>query len=116
MFAYCSLALVAQTLAQADLGVIADARRGAWHYLSFGSRLRRVEKAGLAGQLVIPEGFRHWAPLPEGVRTTPYGLDSLFAQGGVAEADLFRKVAEPDAFLHEEPAYATWSPQIHRAR
>ena len=31
------------------------------------------------------------------------------------DLDLFRPTDAPDAFLHEEPSYATWTPQIHRA-
>ena len=69
--------------------------------------------AELAGELVMPEGFRHWTPLPAGVTSTPYVLADLLPR--VADADLFRPTAAPDAFLHEEPAYATWTPQIHRA-
>jgi len=115
MYAYCSLAVVAQALARPDLAVIADARRGAWHHYTLESGLRRVAAADLAGEQVMPENFRHWAPLPEGVPTTSYRLESLLALPTVAQADLFRSVQDPDAFLHEEPAYATWSPQIHRA-
>jgi hypothetical protein len=28
---------------------------------------------------------------------------------------LFRQTEEPDAFLHEEPSYAMWTPQVHQA-
>jgi len=45
----------------------------------------------------------------------PYDLAALFALPAVADADLFRPSPAPDAFLHEEPAYAKWVPQIHRA-
>ena len=37
------------------------------------------------------------------------------ARPEVAGADLFTATNTPDAFLHEEPAYATWTPQVHRA-
>ena len=30
-------------------------------------------------------------------------------------ADLLRPAPLPEAFLHEDPAYVTWTPQIHRA-
>lgn len=113
MFAYCSLALVAQALGRGDLGVIADARRDAWHHFQLGGALRRVPTAGLAGELVMPENFRHWSPLPAGVARVPYSVADLLPR--VAEADLFRATAAPDAFLHEEPSYATWTPKIHRA-
>jgi tRNA threonylcarbamoyladenosine biosynthesis protein TsaB len=114
-FAYQSLAVVARALGSPGATVIADARRGLWHRLSLGSPLGRVPASELSGDLVMPEGFRHWDPLPPGTRRVPYDLPTLFGLPAVAEADLFRETAEPDAFLHQEPAYATWVPQIHRA-
>lgn len=112
-FAYFSLAVVAAALGRPEVTVIADARRDRWHCLSPGGELRRVPAAELAGELVMPEGFRHWTPLPAGVATTPYVLADLLPR--VADADLFRPTDAPDAFLHEEPSYATWTPQVHRA-
>ena len=38
-----------------------------------------------------------------------------FGDVAFIDADLFRATDAPDAFLHEEPSYATWTPQIHRA-
>ena len=61
----------------------------------------------------MPDGFRHWTRLPDGVTRTPYSLAELLPP--VADRDLFRLTDAPDAFLHEEPGYATWTPQIHRA-
>ncbi len=61
----------------------------------------------------MPDGFRHWSTLPAGVTGTPYVLADLLPK--VADRDLFRATDAPDAFLHEEPSYATWTPQIHRA-
>ena len=61
----------------------------------------------------MPEGFRHWSTLPAGVTRTPYVLADLLP--AVADHDLFRATDAPDAFLHEEPSYVTWTPQIHRA-
>jgi tRNA threonylcarbamoyladenosine biosynthesis protein TsaB len=113
VFAYHSLAVVAQALARPGVTVIADARRDAWHAMSADSALRRLPAAELAGELVMPEGFRHWSPLPPGVAPTPYGLAELLPR--VADRDLFRPTNAPDAFLHAEPSYATWTPQIHRA-
>ena len=112
MFAYQSLGVVAHALGRPGVGVIADARRDAWHHFTLGGALRRVPAAELAGELVMPSHFRHWAPLPPGVMTTPYSLAELLPQ--VADADLFRATDGPDAFLHEEPSYVTWTPQIHR--
>jgi tRNA threonylcarbamoyladenosine biosynthesis protein TsaB len=110
---YHSLALVAAYLDRRDVTVIADARRELWHALSLDSPLRRVRAADLAGELVTPEGFRHWAPLPPGTTTVPYSLAAMLPQ--LMDAELFCATDEPDAFLHEEPSYATWTPQIHRA-
>lgn len=113
IFAYQSLAVVAHTLGRNDVGVIADARRDAWHHFALGGALRRVPAADLSGKLVMPENFRHWSPLPAGVSSVPYSLAELLPR--LVDADLFRATTEPDAFLHEEPSYATWTPQIHRA-
>ena len=114
VFAYHSLALVAQALGRPEIQVIADARRDSWHCLAMGEGLRRVTTAELAGkQLIMPDGFRHWTPLPAGTTRTPYGVAGLLP--GILEPDLFRAVGAPDAFLHEEPSYVTWTPQIHRA-
>lgn len=113
LFKYCSLALVAQAGGEADTQVIADARRETWHRFSLGGRLERVSTGELAGRLVMPEGFRHWSQTPAGVVTTPYRLPELLA--AAAQADLFQATDAPDAFLHEEPGYKTWTPQIHRA-
>jgi tRNA threonylcarbamoyladenosine biosynthesis protein TsaB len=113
VFAYTSLAVVAHALGEADTAVIADARRDSWHVYRLGQGLRRVPAKELGGQLAMPEHFRHWSPLPENVRRVPYSLEELLP--GVAEADLFQATDAPDAFLHEEPSYVTWTPQIHRA-
>jgi len=113
MFAYHSLALVAEAMGRPEVTVIADARRDSWHCLVRGDTLRRVPTAELAGELVMPEGFRHWTPPPMGLRTVPYRLAELLP--AVLDANLFRSTEAPDAFLHEEPSYVTWTPQIHRA-
>jgi len=113
VFAYHSLAVVAESLGRDDLTIIADARRELWHAQARGSALRRVPTSGLTGELAMPEHFRTWSPLPAQVRPVPYSLAALLPR--VAGADLFRATEMPDAFLHEEPNYATWTPQIHRA-
>lgn len=114
VFAYFSLAVVAAALGRPEVNVIADARRDRWHCLSLGSELRRVPTAELAGELVMPENFRHWTALPAaGVATTSYDLATLLPR--IADADVFRATDAPDAFLHEEPSYVTWTPQVHRA-
>jgi tRNA threonylcarbamoyladenosine biosynthesis protein TsaB len=113
LFAYHSLAVVAQALNRPGVQIIADARRDAWHCLTVGETLRRVPTAGLGNEFMMPEGFRHWTPLPAGLRLTPYSLATLLPQ--IMDEDLFRVTEAPDAFLHEEPSYVTWTPQIHRA-
>lgn len=113
VFAYTSLALVAQALPDGDLTVIADARRDAWHTYRRAEGLRRVSTAGLAGALVTPEGFRNWTALPSDVGPTPYAVGDLLC--ATADCDLLGPTSEPDAFLHEEPSYVMWTPQIHRA-
>lgn len=113
VFAYGSLALVAHALPDPDVTVIADARRDAWHTYRRGQGLQRLPTASLGGKLVMPEGFRNWTPLPTTVRATPYFVGDLLAT--TAEIDLLRPNPEPDAFLHEEPSYVTWTPQVHRA-
>ena len=55
----------------------------------------------------------HWDPLPPGTSSASYDLAALFALPAVAGADLFRESSSPDAFLHQEPAYARWTPHIH---
>lgn len=113
IFAYHSLAVVAHALGKNDVTVVADARRDLWHAFQIGGTLRRVPATELTGELAMPENFRHWSPLPAGVAALPYSLAELLPR--TADADLFRATDAPDAFLHEEPSYAKWTPQIHRA-
>lgn len=113
VFAYHSLAVVAAALGRPGTRVIADARRETWHCQEVGGPLQRLPAAELAGPLVMPEGFRHWTPLPAGVEVVPYSLPALLPR--ILDAELLRPAPDPDAFLHEEPSYVTWTPQIHRA-
>jgi tRNA threonylcarbamoyladenosine biosynthesis protein TsaB len=113
VFSFQSLAVVAQALGDPELTVIADARRESWHAFRLGEKLQRVPAAELTGQLATPAHFRNWSALPAGVEITPYSLRELLPK--IAGADLFRATEAPDAFLHEEPSYVTWTPQIHRA-
>lgn len=112
VFAFQSLALVAHALGDPAVSVIADARRDSWHVARPGAPLHRVPTAELAGELMMPEHFRHWTPLPANLRGTPYDLATLLPRA--ADADLFHATNAPDAFLHEEPAYATWTPLVHQ--
>jgi tRNA threonylcarbamoyladenosine biosynthesis protein TsaB len=113
VYAYRSLALVAEAGDRPGAAVISDARRGHWHHCARGGPLRRLPPADLNGALVMPEGFRHWAPLPPGTGLVPYRLPDLLRRA--ADADLFQETLEANAFLHEEPSYAAWTPTIHRA-
>lgn len=112
-FAYNSLEIVAHALGRKDVAVISDARRESWHYLRLGEPMRRVPTAELSGEIVMPEGFRHWSTLPPHVARVPYSLADLLPR--IQDSDIFHPSAEPDAFLYEEPQYVTWTPQIHRA-
>ena len=112
VFSYCSIAVVAHSLGRTDLGVIADARREFWHHFSIRGQLRRVSAADLSGALVMPENFRHWSQPPAGVSEVPYSLADLLPI--VSDRELFQPTEAPDAFLHEEPSYVTWTPRIHR--
>jgi tRNA threonylcarbamoyladenosine biosynthesis protein TsaB len=113
VFTYASLAVVAHALGRPEVGVIADARRESWHHYAIGRGLRRIPAAELSGECVMPEHFRHWSTLPPGVTRVPYSLAELLPK--VWDVDLLRTTDAPDAFLHEEPHYVTWTPQIHRA-
>ena len=75
--------------------------------------LRRVTAAELTGSLFMPEYFRTWAARPTEVKTTGYDLATILPR--MTDAELFRATAKPDAFLHEDPSYQTWTPRIHRA-
>lgn len=113
VYGYLSLGLVAHDLGRADATIIADARRDTWHCYQLGEGLSRVSRGELGGPLLLPEHFRHWSPLPPDVSSTPYDVAAaLERQRGAA---LFHEVEQPDAFLHEEPSYVTWTPQVHRA-
>ena len=113
MYAYTSLAVVAHALGQPDATVIADARRNAWHSFRIGHKLTRLPATELSGELVMPEHFRTWSPVPANTRTASYALRELWEK--TADAPLLQETTAPDAFLHEEPSYVTWTPQIHRA-
>jgi tRNA threonylcarbamoyladenosine biosynthesis protein TsaB len=122
VFAFRSLELVAHDLARGgplgNFSVIADARRGAWHCVEVHSGaagpLQRVNAGALTGALFMPENFRTWAARPAETKATSYDLATLLPR--VAGADLFHATETPDAFLHEDPSYQTWNPQVHSAQ
>lgn len=113
VFTYQSLDLVARSLNDPGTTVIADARRQLWHAQVVGQPLTRVPAEELTGRLVMPDGFRHWSAIPANVEHTPYDVARLLH--ATAEADILSPCEDPDAFLHSEPDYKTWTPQIHRA-
>jgi tRNA threonylcarbamoyladenosine biosynthesis protein TsaB len=113
VFAYSSLAVVAHALGDDSVSVIADARRESWHHYRIGEGLRRMPAPALTGTLVTPENFRNWSSLPAAVRRVPYSLAEILPK--CADVDLMLETTAPDAFLHEEPSYITWTPRIHRA-
>jgi tRNA threonylcarbamoyladenosine biosynthesis protein TsaB len=113
VFSYQSLELVAHALDRPELTIIADARRDTWHCVSQNFPLRRVHTSELVGNLAMPDGFRNWTVLPASVRRVPYLLVDLVPR--ILDVDLLRAADSPDAFLHEEPNYVTWTPRIHRA-
>lgn len=116
-WAYKSLEVVSNTREASGLAVISDARRDSWNLVRPGGRLERVRTEALPVELplAMPSGFRQWTRLPSDrkLATVSYDLSVLMPE--VAGLDLFSHSEEPDAFLHEEPTYATWTPQIHRA-
>lgn len=121
-FAYQSLALAgchAHRLASRPIAVIADARRDTWHLQMISpdgspAPLRRVAVAELPrGELLMPENFKVWAPLPSNVAPCSYDLAKLFPV--ITDTDLFRPTDAPDAFQHEAPDYKKWSAQVHSA-
>lgn len=121
VFAFRSLEVVAHDLARLspmeNFSVIADARRETWHCVDVHTGsvgpLRRIPAAELSGALFMPENFRTWSPLPAQTKMTSYDLAALLPR--MAGAELFRATGAPDAFLHEDPSYKTWTPHIHGA-
>lgn len=116
VWSYQSLALMAQALPEGTL-VVSDARRDSWHAFRRGEGLRRIPSSALAQAQnpVTPSTFKRWSKVPEGITLAeaPYDLSEILPK--VMDSDLFAVCDAPDAFLHEEPSYALWSPQIHRA-
>lgn len=118
---YRSLDLVAHALApnRRSVRVIADARRESWHVVEIGAvgtvmPIARIPQSHQStGDSVTPEHFRTWAKLPPGTQVVDYDLPRLLA--ATMTVPLLMESSAPDAFSHEQPRYATWSPAIHRA-
>ncbi len=113
IYGYLSLTLVAHAQSGEEVPVIADARRDSWHVFTRTAGLRRVPAAEMTGPFITPAGFRHWSPLPAGTTEVSYDLRELLPR--VWQSPLLSPCPEPDAFLHEQPSYVTWTPAIHRA-
>lgn len=112
-YSYHSLEIVVRFIADDRVTVIADARRDAWHCATLSSPLRRITTSELKGDLALPDGFRNWTPLPTPLKRVPYSLADMIPC--VSHYPVLRPCLQPDAFLHEEPSYVAWTPQIHRA-
>jgi|UniRef100_UPI00404A674D tRNA threonylcarbamoyladenosine biosynthesis protein TsaB len=113
IYSFGSLNLVAHALNRPNVGIIADARRETWHYQVLGQPMIRLPGIELTGELFMPEDFRCWSTIPKNVIRISYNLSELLKTA--PEADIFRANEQPDAFVHTEPSYKTWTPQIHRA-
>lgn len=117
LHAFHSLPLLA--LAHPGLSIIADARRDSWHAVRPAEphELLRVPSAGLAelGPLGTPDSFRRWSALPPGAEPRPLPWSAAALIAAAPAAALFHEAAEPEAFLHEAPAYAPWTPRVHQA-
>jgi tRNA threonylcarbamoyladenosine biosynthesis protein TsaB len=117
LYSYHSLPLLA--VAYPGLTIIADARRDTWHAVTAGSphALKRLPSAELAAlaPLATPESFRRWSALPPGVEPLPlpWSATDLLAQA--PDSPLFAEAPEPEAFLHDQPSYAAWTPRVHQA-
>lgn len=112
IYSYYSLELIAAAHHEPKASIIADARRERWHCQTHGEPIQQVDAAALPDRLFIPEGFRHWSALPENTETTSYNLEELLPKA--ADDLLFTPTDNPDAYLHTEPSYKQWVPQIHR--
>ena len=117
IWSFRSLDLVLHSLPSPTARVIADARRDTWHMATRTRPMHRVPSSELLSSedLFTPAHFRQWTKLPAGIipSTAPYDLSAILPT--LLDADLFMSAEHPDAFLHEDPSYATWTPMIHRA-
>lgn len=117
LYSYHSLPLLAA--AHPGLAIIADARRDTWHAVLPGSplELKRLPSAELPAlaPLGTPESFRRWSALPAGTepRALPWSASALLC--AATDAPFFAEAAEPEAYLHDQPSYAAWTPQVHQA-
>ncbi len=118
-FSYRSLELLATVRGRPDLTFIADARKQTWYTVRGGGPngplepMARVAPEALQEPLATPAGFRQWSPLPPvAVTSIDYDVSTLWDEA--ASRPLLRECPEPDAYMSEEPRYATWTPRIHQ--
>jgi tRNA threonylcarbamoyladenosine biosynthesis protein TsaB len=99
--------------------VIADARRDSWHCVEIDAdcrmkNIRRVPTGELPQtELFMPKNFRTWTARPQHLQLCSYSLAEILPS--VMDGEFFQRCDAPDAFLHEEPSYATWTPHVHQA-
>lgn len=120
VYRYRSLDLLAHAAGKPGRTFLCDARRRSWHALTINdqgapSPIRRLETDELPpGAMCMPEGFRSWtelpSPAPEIVPYTPSLLGDR-----LSHVECLELTDDPDAYQPERPAYAKWTPQIHRA-
>lgn len=120
LYSYHSLPLLAA--AHPSFAILADARRDSWHAIlpSAPHEVRRVPSAELAAlaarhPLGTPENFRRWSALPPGIEPRPLSWSAAALLTAAPDTDFFDVAPEPDAFLHEQPTYVAWTPQVHQA-
>lgn len=117
LYSYHSLPLLA--VANPSLTVVADARRDSWHAAPAAAprELVRVPTAALAalGPLGTPDGFRRWSALPAGVEPRALPWSAAASLASAPDEAFFQEAPEPEAFLHEQPSYVAWTPQVHQA-
>lgn len=117
LYSFHSLPLLA--VAHPGVTIISDARRDTWHAARATAprELVRVPSADLVslGALGTPDNFRRWSALPAGVEPRALAWSAAKLLGAVPDEPFFRESPEPDAFMHEQPSYVAWTPQVHQA-
>lgn len=116
---YSYLSLPPLAVAHPAFTIVADARRDTWHAVQPGAAhiVTRLATTELARRppLATPAHFRRWSELPAGQTVTelPWCPAKLLA--AAPDEDFFTTAADPEAFQHEPPSYAAWTPQVHRS-
>jgi tRNA threonylcarbamoyladenosine biosynthesis protein TsaB len=117
LYSFHSLPLLA--VAYPGLTLIADARRDTWHAARAAAvhELVRVPSSELAalGPLGTPDNFRRWSALPPGVEPRALAWSAATLIAAAPDEPFFHESPEPDAFMHEQPSYVAWTPQVHQA-